>query len=257
MTSKAALAAAAAVGAVAGFLAARLASPAAAPGDDVAAELRRLSAKVDRLEETLRAQRPQQLPDAAKAPAQDRTAPASRSAAPEPSADAYASWTDDEICVVALSKGDDLGLFKAALRRNLPAERRAKLLVALAAYRHGLEWHCAAEREALVEAVGLAPATSAAGAEAALALAYSYAAYPEDRWRCDAYFESVARDAPQEEQRMKGAYGLAWRHDLGDETPAAATAAFRAFLAKWGEKYEGTPECSWARERIALHERGE
>jgi hypothetical protein len=50
---------------------------------------------------------------------------------------------------------------------------------------------------------------------------------------------------------------LAWRHDLGDETPAAAAAAFREFLAKWGEKFPDTREASWARERIALHEGGE
>jgi outer membrane murein-binding lipoprotein Lpp len=258
MASKAGLAGAVAAAAIAVFLAARLgSSPERGTDDEIAAELRRLAAKVEHMEESLRAMREPPQPTAAQSrPPTAADAPA-HGAAPEPAADSYASWTDEEICLVALSKGDDLALFKAALRRDLPAERRAKVLVALAAYRHRLERHCAAEREALIEAAGLAPATTAVGAEAALALAYSYAAHPEDRWRCDALFESVMKDAPSEEQRMKGAYGLAWRHDLGDEPPAAAAAAFREFVARWGERWSRTAEVSWARERIALHERGE
>ncbi len=54
---------------------------------------------------------------------------------------------------------------------------------------------------------------------------------------------------------MKGAYGLAWRHDLGDEPKEAAVAAYREFLEKWGEESAGTAEVNWARHRIAVHER--
>lgn len=257
MTSKTGLAVAAVAGAVAGFLAARLAAPASElAGDDVAAEIRRLSDRVERLETALRQRA--ETPSAEPAPRRDGRAsepPRDAQPAPAPTADVYASWTDDEIVAVALSKPDDLGILKAGLRRELPAERRAALLVALAALRHRIEWHCGAEREALLEATSLAPTTTAVGADAAMALGYAYAARPADRWRCEALFESVLRDAPNEAQRMRGAYGLAWRHDLGDDTDAAAATAYREFLAKWGETWRDTPEVAWARERVELHER--
>jgi len=258
------VAVAAIVGAMAGFAAGRIAAP--APDQSDVEELKRLSAKLDRIETELREAKTK-MSHAESAEDADKSkthlhkdspcAPfsaVSANAREMPSADPYASWTDDEIYLVAQSKGDDLGLFKAALRRNHPAERRAKLLLAKAAYCHKLEWHGPAEREALVEAVGLAPTTTAAGAEASLALSYSYAAYLDDRWRCRAYFESVLRDAPNAEQRMKGAYGLAWMHDLGDEPTKAAIDAYREFLDQWGEKWKDTNEADWARHRIALHE---
>lgn len=221
MMTKAAIGAAV-VGGLAGFVAGRLGSTSMTSSDEqrsrgrddeVAATLVRLESKVDRLQEALRSTNRQLDVDTARSRTPQQTGIAEIARTSEPSADPYATWSDDEICLVAQSKGDDLNLFKAALRRSLAPERRAKLLVALGAYRHKLEWHCAAEREALTEAVGLAMTTTTVGAEAALALAYNYAATPEDRWRSNAYFESVLRDAPNQEQRMKGAYGLAWRHE--------------------------------------------
>src|SRR5262245_34264845 len=104
MTSKAGLAAAVAAGALGGFLAGRLgSSPEPANDGNVAAELRRLSAKVEHLEESLRAMRAPQQPSAAQAHPPSSDAPPRR-AAPEPSADTYASWTDEETCLVALRK---------------------------------------------------------------------------------------------------------------------------------------------------------
>lgn len=205
--------------------------------------VRRLGAQMERRALDVRA--PSETPPDA------RPAPA---AAPAEGADKYAAWSDDELFVAARGDAGDLGLLKAALQRGLGPERRAQVLLSLAAFYRRLDANGALERDALREAAQLAPPSTATGARAMLEFGNALAADKQLRWQATQNYEAVRRDAPDETRRMQAAYRLAWLHDLGDDPPAVALEAFKKFLADWGEKWRDTPEASWARQRVATLE---
>jgi len=162
----------------------------------------------------------------------------------------YAAWSDEELFLAARRKTDDLDLLKAALARDLGAERRARLLLGLAQFYASLDGGEALERRALEEATGLAPVTTETGARALLELGHVHARDSQSRWRARESYELVLRNAEGAAQRMQAAYRLAWLCDLGDHEPAVALAAFRQFLSEWGEDWPRTAEVQWARHRV-------
>lgn len=175
---------------------------------------------------------------------------------PDSPGSTFSNWSDEELYFAARRADAELGLVKAALARSLSSERRAELLLTLAGVYRRFDPNGALERAALTDAVQASPSTSAHGAQAALELGNVLAFDPQSRWESTQYYDAVLRDAPSESLRMQAAYRLAWKQDLGD-TPRDALAAFRQFLAEWGETWGETAEASWARHRVELLQQGE
>jgi hypothetical protein len=177
----------------------------------------------------------------------------SRPSSSAPVGDRFAEWSDDELFLVARARGDDLDLIKAALRRNLSAERRAQIQLTLAAFYGKLDPDGEAERDALRDALRLVPTTTSTGAQAAWELG-NLLAGSHLQSQAAPYYEAVLRDAPDEPRRMQAAYRMAWMHDLGDDSSEVALDSFRKYLADWGEKWKDYPEAIWARHRVSFLE---